>query len=88
MCHRTLLDSDWKLQKRILGFHPMDFQHTAENIYLVIISILQTYGITQRILSITSNNVLAKLALMPWFLTIISRKMMVISSTNSVHVIS
>ena len=33
----------------------MDFQHTVENIYHVIVSILNDYG-TQRILSITLDN--------------------------------
>ena len=50
------LDSDWKIQKRILGICPMDFQHTAETIYHVIIYVLQDYGITQHILSITLDN--------------------------------
>ncbi|KAK0574519.1 hypothetical protein LWI29_024902 [Acer saccharum] len=51
------LNSDWKLTKRILGFRPMDYAHTAENIFNVILSVLETYEITNRILSITLDNV-------------------------------
>ncbi|KAK0604709.1 hypothetical protein LWI29_018579 [Acer saccharum] len=50
------LNSDWKLTKRILGFRPMDYAHTAENIFNVILSVLETYEITNRILSITLDN--------------------------------
>ncbi|KAK3193683.1 hypothetical protein Dsin_024993 [Dipteronia sinensis] len=53
------LDSDWRLTKKILGFRPMDFAHTAENIFNVIIEVLETYGITNRILSITLDNAYA-----------------------------
>ncbi|KAK3225516.1 hypothetical protein Dsin_005378 [Dipteronia sinensis] len=34
----------------------MDFAHTADNIFAVILSILETYGITHRILSVTLDN--------------------------------
>ncbi|KAK3218934.1 hypothetical protein Dsin_012904 [Dipteronia sinensis] len=34
----------------------MDFAHTADNIFAVILSVLETYGITHRILSITLDN--------------------------------
>ena len=34
----------------------MDFAHTAENIFNVILSVLETYEITNRILSITLDN--------------------------------
>ncbi|KAK2637922.1 hypothetical protein Ddye_025717 [Dipteronia dyeriana] len=52
------LDSDWRITKRIFGFrlHPIDFAHTAENIFNVIMEVLETYEITHRILSITFDN--------------------------------
>ncbi|KAK3184854.1 hypothetical protein Dsin_032140 [Dipteronia sinensis] len=50
------LDSECRIQKKILGFRPMDFAHTADNIFAVILSILETYDITHRILSITLDN--------------------------------
>ncbi|KAK2662889.1 hypothetical protein Ddye_001463 [Dipteronia dyeriana] len=50
------LDSDWRITKRIFGFRPMDFTHTAENIFNVIMEVLETYEITHRILSITFDN--------------------------------
>ncbi|KAK3184770.1 hypothetical protein Dsin_032056 [Dipteronia sinensis] len=34
----------------------MDFAHTADNIFAIIISVLEIYGITHRILSITLDN--------------------------------
>ncbi|KAK3218460.1 hypothetical protein Dsin_012430 [Dipteronia sinensis] len=34
----------------------MDFAHTADNIFAVILSVLETYGITHRIISITLDN--------------------------------
>ncbi|KAK3189676.1 hypothetical protein Dsin_029237 [Dipteronia sinensis] len=34
----------------------MDFAHTADNIFAVILSVLETYDITHRILSITLDN--------------------------------
>ncbi|KAK2658652.1 hypothetical protein Ddye_005185 [Dipteronia dyeriana] len=53
------LDSDWRITKRIFGFRPMDFAHTAENIFNVIMEVLETYEITHRILSIPFDNVSA-----------------------------
>ncbi|KAK2658908.1 hypothetical protein Ddye_005441 [Dipteronia dyeriana] len=50
------LDSDWRITKRIFGFRPMDFAHTVENIFNVIMKVLETYEITHRILSITFDN--------------------------------
>ncbi|KAK3212173.1 hypothetical protein Dsin_016879 [Dipteronia sinensis] len=50
------LDSECRIQKKILGFRPMDFAHIADNIFAVILSVLQTYDITHRILSITLDN--------------------------------
>ncbi|KAK2655312.1 hypothetical protein Ddye_008364 [Dipteronia dyeriana] len=50
------LDSDWRITKRFFGFRPMDFAHTAENIFNFIIEVLETYEITHRILSITFDN--------------------------------
>ena len=50
------LDSDWNLQKKVLGFHPMEYAHTAVNIFNVITSVLETYSITDRIISITLDN--------------------------------
>ncbi|KAK2649133.1 hypothetical protein Ddye_016622, partial [Dipteronia dyeriana] len=50
------LDPDWRITKRIIGFRPMDFTHTAENIFNVIISVLEIYEITHRILSNTLDN--------------------------------
>ncbi|KAK2648309.1 hypothetical protein Ddye_015798 [Dipteronia dyeriana] len=50
------LDSDWRITKRIFGFRPMDFAHTVENIFNVIMEVLETYEITHRILSITFDN--------------------------------
>ncbi|KAK3195391.1 hypothetical protein Dsin_026701 [Dipteronia sinensis] len=53
------LDSDRRLTKKILGFRPMDFTHTAENIFNVILSVLETYEITHHIHYITLDNAFA-----------------------------
>ena len=37
-CH--WIDDDWKIQKRIIAFHVFDDKHTANNIYRIIVSIL------------------------------------------------
>ena len=50
------LDLDWVLQKKILGFRPMECTHTAGNIFNVIMSILETFEIQHRIISITLDN--------------------------------
>ncbi|KAK2645992.1 hypothetical protein Ddye_021187 [Dipteronia dyeriana] len=47
----------------------MDFAHTAENILNFIISILETYEITQRILSITLDNASANTSSIALFVT-------------------
>ncbi|KAK2662761.1 hypothetical protein Ddye_001335 [Dipteronia dyeriana] len=50
------LDYDWRITKRIIGFRPTDFAHIVENIFNVIIYVLETYEITHLILSITLDN--------------------------------
>ena len=50
------LDSDWNLQKKVLGFRPMEYAHTAVNIFNVITSVLETFEITDHIISITLDN--------------------------------
>ncbi|KAK3204308.1 hypothetical protein Dsin_018354 [Dipteronia sinensis] len=50
------VDTQWILQKKLLGFRVMDYSHTAQNIHDVIMSVIQDYGIQNLILSITLDN--------------------------------
>ena len=44
------LDSNWNLQKKVIGFRLMEYAHTVVNIFNVITSSLETYSITNRII--------------------------------------
>ncbi|KAK3199117.1 hypothetical protein Dsin_022532 [Dipteronia sinensis] len=50
------VDTEWILQKKLLGFRVMDYSHTAQNINDAIMSVIQDYGIQNLILSITLDN--------------------------------
>ena len=67
----------------------MDYAHTVGNIFNVIMSVLETFEITDRIISITLDNASANTSSIALFFEKkISCNMGVISSINGVHVIS
>ena len=57
------IDSDWVLQKRILTFRVFDQAHTADNICMILKTILEEYKIDNKIFAIgfdnASNNTVA-----------------------------
>ncbi|BAF06121.1 Os01g0741800 [Oryza sativa Japonica Group] len=53
------VNSNWQLGKRILGLVLIDVSHTAENISEHILSVVQEYGLTDKIFSVTLDNAAA-----------------------------
>ena len=56
------LDPQWQLQKRIIGFRLIDHSHSALNITDNIMSVLNEFGISNCIISITLDNASANTA--------------------------
>ena len=50
------VNSDWELEKRIIGMNLIDVSHNAENIVEHIVSVVEGYGITDKIFSTTLDN--------------------------------
>ncbi|OAY78882.1 putative AC transposase, partial [Ananas comosus] len=50
------IDSNWILQKRIIGFQELEFPHTGINIAQAIENVLLIYNISQKIFSISFDN--------------------------------
>ena len=50
------VDNDWEYRDVLPGFEPLHGSHTGSNLSSVVISILEEYQITDRILSITTDN--------------------------------
>lgn len=50
------LDKDWEYREVLLGFEPLHGSHTGVNLSTTVLQILQEHGITDRILSITTDN--------------------------------
>ncbi|BAH93429.1 Os06g0258800 [Oryza sativa Japonica Group] len=50
------VNSDWQLEKRILGLVLIDVKHTAENISERVLSVVEEYGLTDKVFSITLDN--------------------------------
>ena len=50
------VNSNWQLEKRILGLVLIDVSHNAENISERVLSVVQEYGLTNKIFSITLDN--------------------------------
>lgn len=50
------IDSNWRLQKIFIGFRAMYFEHTGENIFHTISSVMSDFNIMDCIISITLDN--------------------------------
>jgi hypothetical protein len=50
------VNSDWGLEKRLLGLKPIDVAHTSTNIVERVVMVADDYGITNKIFSIVLDN--------------------------------
>ena len=50
------VNSDWQLEKRVLGLRLIDESHTGANIAERVIAVAEEYGITDKVFSITLDN--------------------------------
>lgn len=50
------LDQDWEYREILLGFEPLSRSHSSVNLSAVLMSLLQQYDITNRVLAITTDN--------------------------------
>ena len=53
-CH--YIDRDWNVEKRIIGFRAMEEGHSGEMIAQEILAVVNDYGVTGRVISITMDN--------------------------------
>ena len=47
---------DWQLEKRIIGFRLIDESHSGDNIAERVSAILDEYGLTAKVFSVTMDN--------------------------------
>lgn len=50
------LDQDWNYCEVLLGFEPLHGSHTGENLSKTVLQLLQDHGISDRVLSVTTDN--------------------------------
>jgi hypothetical protein len=62
------IDNNWTLQKQLIGFREILHPHTAENIFQVIMEVFETYGIKDKVGSITFDNASNNSAAIPMFI--------------------
>ena len=62
------VDTQWILQKKLLDFCVMVYSHTTQNIFQVIMSVIQDYDIHNRIMSITLDNASANSKAIEFFI--------------------
>ena len=67
MCTSHYVDSNWKLQKRVIGFRVMYYEHSGENIFYAISSVMNDFNIANCILSITLDNAFANAKAIEYF---------------------
>jgi hypothetical protein len=69
VCH--YVNSDWELQKRVVGFRLIDVKHSGENIAERIAGVVEEFGVVDKIFAVTldnaSSNVKAMETLAPVF---------------------
>ena len=61
------IDNNWILQKRIINFRAMYYEHTGENIFHTICSVINDFNITDRIISITLDNAASNVKVVTFF---------------------
>ena len=49
-------NSDWLLEKRILGMRLIDVSHNGDNIAEHVHAVLEEYGLTEKVISVTLDN--------------------------------
>jgi len=50
------VNADWELQKRVIGFRLIEVKHSGENIAERIVSVLEEFGLIDKIFAVTLDN--------------------------------
>ena len=50
------INSDWQLEKRMLGLMLIDVSHDGQNIADRVVSVLTDYGLTEKVFAVTLDN--------------------------------
>ena len=50
------INSDWQLEKRVLGLVLIDVSHNGQNIADRVVSVLTDYGLTEKVFAVTLDN--------------------------------
>lgn len=58
------LNKDWEYREILLGFEPLHGTHSSANLSTVLFDLFQQYKITERVLTITTDNTLNNQTLM------------------------
>jgi hypothetical protein len=58
------IDDEWNYREILLGFEPLHGSHSGTNLSTVLFDLLQQYEITDRVLSITTDNASNNVTLM------------------------
>lgn len=80
------IDSEWKVQKRIIRFCTIEKPHDAFNIYNVILKSIRYYNIEDKLFSITLDNAPLNKTMMDLLVANLSSKKMLLCDGNLFHV--
>ena len=50
------VNADWELQKRVVGFRLIEVKHSGENIVERVASVVEEFGLIDKIFAITLDN--------------------------------
>ena len=50
------VNPDWQLEKRVIGFRLIDESHSGDNIVERVYAVLEEYGLTAKVFSVTLDN--------------------------------
>ena len=58
------INSDWQLEKRVLGLVLIDVSHNEQNIVDHVVSVLTDYDLTEKVFAVTLDNTLSNVSAM------------------------
>ena len=67
------INSDWQLEKRVVGLRLIDCFHNGQNIADRVASVLADYGLTEKVFAVTLDNALSNVSAMQRLRSILSK---------------
>jgi len=67
------INSDWQLEKRVLGLRLIDCSHNGQNIADLVASVLVDYGLTRKVFAVTLDNASSNVSAMQKLRPVLSK---------------